>query len=302
MQSRKSEKGRQAAKTLCEELKTLIEDKWQKHDEGWRKVPGLHLHVITEDTIDKNCFYTLSVAIIVQGYKVIDIGSLRYSYGGDTMIVTSVEIPTSFRIEGACKEEPFISVSLKLDPQLLSELMEKMPDSLPTCDSEPNAFCVAKPSAEIVNAFERLIRLSDNPQHMQMLLPSVLREIHYYALTDGQCANLRALCIQDMPNQRIARVVQWIKEHYKEPLRIQTLAEMSFMAPSTFHAHFKAVTSQSPLQYQKRLRLHEARRLMLYQNYSATAAAFEVGYQSVQQFCREYKRLFGKSPARDIAV
>lgn len=137
---------------------------------------------------------------------------------------------------------------------------------------------------------------------MQMLLPSVLHEIHYYALADVQCANLRELCMQGMPNHRIARTVQWIKEHYKEPLRIQNLAEMSFMAPSTFHAHFKAVTSLTPLQYQKRLRLHEAKRLMLFQKCSATEAAFEVGYQSVQQFCREYKRFFGKSPARDTAL
>lgn len=301
MQSIKTEIGIRAQKKLCDGLKELIEDKWKRHDESWRKIPGLNLSVVTEDTINRSCFYTLSIAIIVQGHKIVDIGTQRYSYSGDTMIVTSVEIPTSFRIDRASAEEPFISISLKLNPRLLSELMEKMSRSFST-NAESNAFCVARPSTEIVNAFERLLRLTDNPQHMEMLLPSVLHEIHYYALTDVQCANLRELCIQGMPNHRIARAVQWIKEHYKEPLRIKTLAEMSFMAPSTFHAHFKAVTSLTPLQYQKRLRLHEAKRLMLFQNFSATAAAFEVGYQSVQQFCREYKRYFGKSPTKDTVL
>lgn len=302
MRSTKTEIGNKAPKKLCDGLKELIEDKWKRHDESWRKIPGFNLSVVTEDTINKSCFYTLSVAIIVQGHKIVDIGMHRYSYSGDTMIVTSVEIPTSFRIDGASVEEPFISISLKLDPQLLSELMEKMSGSFSSNAADPNAFCVARPSTEIVNAFERLLRLTDNPQHMEMLLPSVLHEIHYYALTDVLCANLRELCIQGTPNHRIARAVQWIKEHYKEPLRIKTLAEMSFMAPSTFHAHFKAVTSLTPLQYQKRLRLHEAKRLMLFQNFSASAAAFEVGYQSVQQFCREYKRFFGKSPTKDTVL
>lgn len=289
-----------SADFFAERLKKLVSEKIRSHDENWKKIPGLNLSLLDKDTINKSCFYTLSVAIILQGDKVVDVGPLRYSYGAGTMVVTSVEIPTSFRITGATKEKPFISLSLKLNPQILSELMEKMRGKFPNSLEESNAFCVAKSSAEILDAFDRLIRLADNPQHLEMLLPSLIREIHYFALSDGQCKNLRERCIQGMPNNRIAKAVEWIKEHYKEPLKIPALAEMSCMASSTFHAHFKTVTSLTPLQYQKRLRLHEAKRLMLFQSFSASAAAFEVGYESVQQFSREYKRLFGNSPTKDI--
>ncbi len=285
---------------FSERLKNLVSEKIKNHDESWKKIPGLNLSLLDKDTINKNCFYTLSVAIILQGDKVVEVGSMKYSYGEGTMVVTSVEIPTSFRIIGATQEKPFISLSLKLNPHLLSELMEKMQDNFPKTKDEPNAFCVAKSSSEILSAFERLLRLTENPQHFEMLLPSIIREIHYFALADGQCRNLRERCMYGMPNNKIAKAVEWIKEHYKEPLKISKLAEMACMATSTFHAHFKAVTSLTPLQYQKRLRLHEAKRLMLFQSFSASSAAFEVGYESVQQFSREYKRFFGNTPTKDI--
>ena len=282
-------------------LRDVVLSKVRSLDDGWKKIPGLDLFVHDVDVSDTNCFYSLSLSLILQGDKLIDIGPKHYSYGAGSMIVTAVDIPTSFRTIGSTREKPFVSLRLRLDPKLLMELMKEMSLKGRQSDSNPNsnAFCIARATSETMSAFERLLRLSENPGHMSMLMHSVIREIHYFALSDPQCENLRELCTFGMPNNRIAKAVDWIKEHFKEPLSIRRLADMAFMASSTFHAHFKSVTSLTPLQYQKRLRLHEARRLIMKNKFSASAAAFEVGYKSVQQFSREYKRLFGISPSKD---
>lgn len=286
---------------LRDKLIKKAEDLIRTHDEGLKRIPGFNISVIRENTDNRSCFYTLSLAIILQGEKIVDVGDQQYQYGAGSMIVTSVEIPTSFRIINASQDKPFVSMSIKLNLRMLSEIMAEIQDKKTFSDPEDsNAFCLAKTTPEILDCFDRLIRLSEHPEHSQFMIPSVIRELHYFALSDKQCSNLRELCTNGMPNNRISKAVEWIKDHYKEPMRIQDLADMTFMASSTFHTHFKKVTSLTPLQYQKRLRLHEAKRLMIFDSYNASSAAFEVGYESVQQFTREYKRLFGLPPLKDV--
>lgn len=147
----------------------------------------------------------------------------------------------------------------------------------------------------------RLLRLADHPEDIDVVFPCIQRELHYFVLTDPQCGNIHELCTGGLPSNRVSKAVEWLKQHYKEPIRIQELADMVYMSSSTFHNHFKNVTSLTPLQYQKRLRLHEAKRLMITESYNASSVAFEVGYESVQQFNREYKRLFGKPPVQDVS-
>lgn len=286
---------------LNEKLITTVRTKLKNRDDSWKKIPGLNLSMLEKNVDNRSCFYSLSIALILQGEKEVDVGDCKYSYGSGSMIVTSVEIPTSFRILNASKEKPFYSLSLRLDPILLTKIMEQLnnfPKNNPL--EEVKAFCVAKSTPRILDAFYRLLSLQENEEGFNFLLPLILREIYYYALTDAQCKNLRQLCENGMPNNRISKAVEWVKKHYKEPVRVEMLSEISCMATSTFHTHFKNVTSLTPIQYIKRLRLHEAKRLMMFEGFNASSAAFDVGYESVQQFSREYKRLFGKSPKKDI--
>jgi len=258
------------------------------HDLNWKRIPGFNVSVLEKDAVNRSCFYTLSMAVIFQGEKIVDVGDNQYQYGGGSMIVTSVEVPTSYRILNASPERPFVSASMKLDRALLAEIMGEISGKKEFPPSEDsNAFCVAKTPVQISDCFLRLLRLAEHPEDIQ-------RELHYFALTDPQCSNLRELCTGGLPSNRVSKAVEWLKQYYKEPIRIQELAGMVYMSSSTFHNHFKNVTSLTPLQYQKRLRLHEAKRLMITESYNASSAAFEVGYESVQQFNREYKRLFGK--------
>lgn len=283
-------------------LKEKIAARYINHQRDWTVIPGLNLSYATQDTVDMSCFYTLSVALILQGRKSLAMGSMHYQYGAGQMVVTAVDVPTSFRIKASC-DLPFISLSLKLDPFLLSDITASLPQPAVTPGEEPEdvlALSVADTPSELLEAFDQLLRLIDNPEERKVLLPSALRRIHYLVLTHSQSINLRQLCNPRLPSNRIAKAVAWIKQHYPEEITIEQLANIAAMAPSTFHQHFKNITTITPLQYQKRLRLHEARRLMLSQHCSATQAAYEVGYQSTQQFNREYKRLFGAPPLQDI--
>lgn len=297
METRDEEK-----REITEKFITRAIEGHRAHDLDWKRIPGFNVSVLEEDAINRSCFYSLSMAVIFQGEKVVDVGDNQYQYGGGSMIVTSVEVPTSYRILNASSDRPFVSASIKLDRALLAEIMGELSGKKDFPASEDNnAFCVAKTPVEISDCFLRLLRLADHPEDMDFVFPCIQRELHYFALTDPQCGNLRELCTGGLPSNRVSKAVEWLKQHYKEPIRIQELADMVYMSSSTFHNHFKNVTSLTPLQYQKRLRLHEAKRLMISEAYNASSAAFEVGYESVQQFNREYKRLFGKPPVQDVS-
>lgn len=280
-----------------------IASRYQAGDTSWKSIKGLNLSYVLENTFDINCFYTLSAALILQGEKSVRIGSTDYYYGAGTMVVTSVDVPAQFSLT-ASKEKPFISMSLKLDPFLLAELMplaqrDAVSVSPAAGEGDAQSFLVTKSTPSILEAFDQLLRLADNPVAAEALMPGTLRRIHYLVLTHNAAINLRQYSDHRLPSSRIAKAVAWIRTHYSETIRIEKLASLCAMAPSTFHQHFRSITSITPLQYQKRIRLNEARRLMISEGNSASEAAFAVGYESVQQFTREYKRLFGAPPARD---
>ena len=260
------------------------------------------------DKISKaeSCFYQPMIAVVVQGRKRAMIGNKEYAYGEGFCMVVGVDMPGVYHITKAQAEEPFLSVSLKLDSHIITRLLAEAPQlagkgGADTRAGSPGAVVVAGVTDELLDAFLRLMKLLDTPAYIPVLAPMIIREIHFYVLASplGDCLRM-ANTIGTQANQ-IALSVNWLREHYAESLTVEDLAGLVSMAPSTFHRHFQQVTTMSPLQFQKRLRLYEAERLMVLEGKNAGTAALEVGYESGSQFNREYKRLFGSPPLQDVA-
>jgi AraC-like DNA-binding protein len=192
-------------------------------------------------------------------------------------------------------------VCIALDPAVVGELLADGVTA-PPLGSPARGLAVSPVELPLLDAVTRLVALLDTPQDIAPLAPMVLREITYRVLTGPQGSRLRQIASASAPAQRIARAILWLKNHFADPLRIESLARHVRMSPSAFHLHFKIVTAMSPLQYQKRLRLQEARRLMMGEGLDAAEAAFRVGYESPSQFSREYRRMFGAPPRQDVAA
>ena len=248
----------------------------------------------------ENCFSKPLVGLIVQGFKRSVIGSEEYCYGENQCLVAGVDIPSSFYVTDCSPEKPFLAISLELDKYLISQLAAQIPPSSGLGGGVSRGISVADVDPHVLEAFLRLIELLENPEQIPILAPMIIREIHYRLLIGPQGEHLRSLNTFGTQSNQIAQAINWLRDNYKEQLQVDELARKVNMATSTFHRHFKEVTSLSPLQYHKRLRLYEAQRLMLAKNENATSAGLTVGYESSTQFNREYKRLFGEPPHRNI--
>lgn len=258
-------------------------------------VPGLHLSYVETPQSVPNCFYVLSVGLILQGRKRLVIGDKTYTYGTGAMIVTSVDMPTSYELIGVKPSEPFVSLSLRLNPSTLAEFLSEE-DPFETNSHE--VFNLGQPAVELLEDFERLLRLIDRPEQLKNRAPMIIRDIHFLALSGASGECLRALYAPGAVGQRIRKAIRWLRENFREQIPVAELAAVAGMAPTTFHRHFKAFTSLSPLQYQKRLRLYEAQQFLLRGDGDVNSAAYAVGYQSPQQFNRDYKSLFGTTPGK----
>jgi AraC-like DNA-binding protein len=236
------------------------------------------------------------VCLVVQGSKLVTVGSKEFALAaGDSMLITA-DVPILSRITKATRAMPYYALVLELDLALLAELAAEMKDAF---IADPAPVRVEPTDAEVADAAVRLMQLLDRPASVSMLQRQLVRELHYWLLVGRHGGAIRHLGWPDGHVQRIARAVAILRADYAQPLRVERLAKAARMSPSSFHQHFRAVTSLSPLQFQKQLRLVEARRLMLSEGKSPTIASFAVGYASVSQFSREYSRLFGLPPARD---
>ncbi|MDR1867371.1 MAG: AraC family transcriptional regulator [Treponema sp.] len=282
-------------------LKEALLKRLPKQAQALSAVKGLMFSRYNENSNPERCFYQPMIAVLIQGWKRAMIGNKEYSYGEGSCIVVGVDMPGVSHITEASPEHPFLSISIKLDPYIIIQLLAEAPHLNGQSGNSPSAVFVSEITDEILDAFLRLVKLLDNPAHIPILAPLIVREIHYRVLVSpllGDCLRM-ANTIGTRANQ-IARSISWLREHYREPLRIKNLAHMINMAPATFHRHFQQVTTLSPLQFQKCLRLYEAERLILLEGKNANTAALEVGYESVSQFNREYKRLFGAPPLQDL--
>ncbi|MBC7807361.1 MAG: AraC family transcriptional regulator [Akkermansiaceae bacterium] len=247
--------------------------------------------------------YQPSLCVVAQGSKRLLLGKDVFRYDPAHFLLASVELPTLGQVVEASPKSPFLALSLKLDLNQMAALA--MEADIPTPPAKPTAargIAVSRFDAPLLDALIRLVRLLDSPQDVRVLAPMAVREVMYRLLTGEQGARLRKITAANSKTNRVARVMEWIKEHYAERLHIETIAREVCMSPSGLHHDFKAVTAMSPLQYQKQLRLQEARRLMLSGALDATAASYRVGYESPSQFSREYSRLFGAPPLRDIVA
>ena len=204
-------------------------------------------------------------------------------------------------LEASCTQ-PYLAVALRLDWREIASLMQELPPApAQTLASDGRAMSTGAVTAPLLDAFDRLLALLDHPDDLAALAPLVRREIHYRLLTGEAGARLRQMATVDTQSHQVARAIAILNTRFAEALPVETLAREAGMSLSTFHQHFKALTAMSPLQYQKQLRLTEARRLMLSERLDASTAAFRVGYESPSQFSREYRRLFGTPPSKDIA-
>ncbi|MBC8135175.1 MAG: AraC family transcriptional regulator [Fibrella sp.] len=247
--------------------------------------------------------YPPSLCVIAQGSKLLLLGKEQYRYDPAHFLLTSVELPTLGQVVQASLRRPFLSLSLKMDLSDVASLaMEADLPPLPAKQDSVPGMVVSKFDAPLLDALVRLVRLLESPQDARVLAPMAIREVMYRLLNGGQGSRLRQITAVNSKTNRVARVIAWIKEHYAEPFRIDAIAREACMSASSLHHDFKAVTAMSPLQYQKQLRLQEARRLMLGDGLDATTASYRVGYESPSQFSREYSRWFGAPPLRDIAT
>jgi AraC-like DNA-binding protein len=263
-------------------------------------VQGLALFRRHEPTEPLTGMYEPSICLVAQGAKQVQLGDETYVYDAQHYLLTSVHLPTVVQIIEASNERPFLGLRLKFDLREVSQLMADSNLPPPRSQQSSRGMATGEVTQPLVNAFLRLIDLLDNEQDIPILAPVIQREIVYRLLVGDQGARLRQIAAAGSQSQQIARAIEWIKGNFSKPLRIDDLAEQSSMSTSTFHHHFRAMTALSPLQYQKQLRLQEARRLMLADRLDASTAGFQVGYESPSQFSRDYSRHFGAPPLRDI--
>ena len=238
---------------------------------------------------------------VAQGSKRVLLGKEVFRYDPGHYLIFTVDLPVSFQVEEASAERPYLGLRLDLDPSLVAAVMMEANVETKKSDASVKAIDVCSVDAELLDAIVRLTRLIDTPDRQKVLAPLIMREIIYLLLAGGQGARLSHLLAVGADTHRISSAIGHLRQHFNEPLKIEKIAREFGMSVSGFHYHFKSVTAMSPLQFQKQLRLQEARRLMLSEDLDAASAGFQVGYENPSYFSRDYKKLFGAPPQRDIA-
>lgn len=256
--------------------------------------PGMSMMRMHAPTPFAKSIYRPLVCLVLSGEKQVTVGTQTHVFAQGQSALVNADIPVLSRVTRATRTEPYLAVALELDPALLLDLAPAAPAS-PT----PGSILVRETDDAVADCMLRLVRLLDRPDAAAVLRAPIGRELHYWLLSGPHGAALRTLVHPDGIRPRIARAVAVLRQAYDRPIRVEHLAAAASMSPSTFHHHFRAVTSVSPMQFQKQLRLIEARRLLLAEGLQASRAAYAVGYESVPQFTREYTRMFGTPPARD---
>ncbi|MBV4455488.1 MULTISPECIES: AraC family transcriptional regulator [Pseudomonas] len=262
-------------------------------------VAGVSLVRSAAPTMPMPVVYEPTLCLIAQGRKQVVAGTASYVYDAATYLVASVDIPVMGSVIEASATTPYLCLVLDLDMAVLSELAMRHPASLEQPAQPGASIELNTTTAELLDAAVRLARLLDTPADIEALAPLTIREILYRLLTASGHGALRQMAKADSRLNQIAKAIAWLRAHYHEPCRIDAIADIAGMSRSTFHAHFKAVTSMSPLAFRSQLRLQEARRLMVAEALDAAGAGFRVGYESPSQFSRDYVRMFGLPPVKD---
>lgn len=265
------------------------------HAENRRTETGIPRVPMVQGEIPEHALaavYDPMVNLILRGSKSMTIGNRTLHYDPATYFVMSIDLPAVGTIHAEPTGEPYLAVSLTIDPQIVGAMLA---DAGPVSSApSPDGFSVASVTPELLDAWLRMLRLIERPSDIGVLAPAYECEILYRVLQGPHGAMLRDIAIPDTALSRIRLAIQWIRNNFMSPLRVELLAEIAAMSASAFHRHFKATTAMSPLQFQKRIRLMQARMLLITGGKSAAAVAFDVGYESASQFSREYARFFGR--------
>jgi AraC-like DNA-binding protein len=261
---------------------------------------GLHLNRSSTPTDPLHGVSQPSFCVIAQGSKEVLLGDSRYRYDAAHYLLATIELPVVTRVIEASAERPYLSLRLELDPALVGSVMVEAGHLSFRNGGDVRAMDVSPLDADVLDATVRLVRLLDKPSEVRVVRPLITREIVYRLLMGEQGNRLRHLALLGGPTDGIAEAIERLRREFNQPLRIESIARQVGMSVSGFHHQFKAVTAMSPLQFQKQLRLQEARRIMLGEKLDAASAGYRVGYDDASQFSREYKRLFGQPPMRDV--
>ncbi|HHF3042338.1 TPA: AraC family transcriptional regulator N-terminal domain-containing protein [Vibrio diabolicus] len=283
-------------------------EKLAKHIEKWAnganqydtEIPGLRFSRWATPTPPTSYTHNPSICLIAQGRKRVLLGEDSFVYDANHFLISSVDLPIIANIIEASEDKPYLGVIMELD---LTEISQLIVDSELTFNQSKEAqkgIAVGELSEPLLDAFLRLIELLDEGQNIKILAPIIKREVFYRLLITEQGARLNQIVTAGSHSHQIAKAIDWLKNNFVKPLSVSELAAYSGMSKSAFYTHFRSMTSMTPLQFQKKLRLSEARRLMLTENLDAMATTFKVGYESPSQFSREYSRLFGAPPSKDI--
>lgn len=265
------------------------------------QIADFSIHRRDEINTPESCFFNPTMTMLMQGRKRTVVGKKEYDYWQGQCLVNCLDLPSTNYVYEASPEKPFLVMALNINKTLATQLAAEIPPQMKSESDTHENISIAKADSDVLDAFSRLLELLDKPEQIPVMAPMIIREIHYRMLIGPQGSFMRMVNTLGSQSNQIAQAINWLKDNYKSPLHVDELARKVNMATSTFHRHFKQVTTLSPLQYQKRLRLYEAQRLMLAENEYAANACMAVGYESPTQFNREYKRLFGEPPSRDIS-
>jgi AraC-like DNA-binding protein len=263
-------------------------------------LPGLSFAKVRAPTPPASYLYDPCISMILRGRKRVQLGGTTYLYDESRFLLTAVNLPTVTEVLEASPEAPYISLLMRLDLQAARQMIADMNTHGANMPVGGTAMATGPATIELFDAVKRLVDLLDKPGDLVHLGALIQREIIYRILTSPAGARFRETVLLGTQSQRTARAIAWLRENYSQPLRVEDLAELAGMGVSTLHHHFRAMTAMSPLRYQKHLRLHEARRILLAENVDAVTAAVRVGYESASQFNREYRRMFGAPPIRDV--
>lgn len=292
--------GGAAFAAMRNELARKIAAHARSEGENPTAVSGLALY---RRTVPSACYWTTcqpGLTVFAQGRKLINLGGTEYVCRASSFLVSAIDAPIQSQILEASEAVPLLSMHLRLEMPAVQEILnrENLPE--PAASPAERGLAAGETTSGLLDACCRLIGLLDTPEDIPFLGPLIQREIIYRVLRTPQGARLRAIATRGDRSNRTARAIGWLRANYHRPLRLEELARVAGMGVSTLHRQFRALTGMSPLQYQKQLRLQAARQRMLAGGIDVTGAAYEVGYQSVSQFTREYRRLFGQPPLRDV--
>lgn len=270
--------------------------------------PGAYTTILTDvmtyrrNEVEKprNCLYKPMIVYMAQGRKAAALGVGKVWFGENELLVIGIDYPTTSTLLEASQDKPSLAISVDLDMNLIGQLSQAMPYAGLMEHEQSSALMTQPMDADMLDAFLRLVAVLDRPEEAPILGSMIIKEIHFRLLLGPNGEYLRSLYSYGTQKNHVALAVGWLRTNFKKPFLVDELAEKVHMSASSLHRHFKEITSLSPVQFQKRLRLHEAQRLMLAEDYGIAEVCEAVGYDNIAQFTREYKRLFGEPPRRDI--